>query len=287
MWSAAILASLAFAACGATSHSQSTGTVASGTAAARIPAADSHGSEVVAEVGSDRITKAEVSHWMQALAGVTYFELSAQHTVPSGLVSDPPNYASCVSHLEAAAASAPAKATQPTSVELLTKCREIYLAMRKQAIGYLVDLQWGIDTYRDLGVTASEAELQRAFKKVKADRFSTEAQFTSYLARSRLSLADEMEEVKLNLLSAKALPKLTRRVHGVKTANQVVYAKFLDYGRAWTAKTQCKPGYVVEHCSEYRSGQDDYHGPPASVLMEQVAAIATGRCVNLAACGKS
>ena len=52
--------------------------------------------DVVARVGETAITRAAVSHWMGTLAGGDYYVMSSQHTVPAGLVSDPPDYAGCV-----------------------------------------------------------------------------------------------------------------------------------------------------------------------------------------------
>src|SRR5690242_17751751 len=49
--------------------------------------------DVVARVGGAAITRAAVSHWMATLAGGDYYELSGRRPVPTGLVSDPPDYA--------------------------------------------------------------------------------------------------------------------------------------------------------------------------------------------------
>lgn len=235
-------------------------------------------SGVVAEVGSDQITKASVNHWMATLAGGDYYQLSHKHTVPAGLVSEPPNYPRCVSQLEVAAANAPIKRAPQTGVQLLQKCRQLYQALRTQAVAFLVNSQWLVNLAREEGVTASDAEVRKLYSEIKAREFPKQAELERFMAARRLSVADELSIVRLDVLAQKIEKKLTS---GGKRA----LAKFTQAGKRWTAKASCKPGYVVEHCKQYVP-----HPTPltqsASVLMEQVAATATGVCVNVEACGK-
>jgi hypothetical protein len=233
---------------------------------------------VVAQVGADPITKASVSHWMATLAGGDYYQLSGKRTIPEGLVSEPPNYARCVARLEAAAASAPVKSPTQTGVALLTKCRQLYQALRTQAVGYLVSARWFINLAREEGLTATDAEVTQLYNEIKAREFPKPAELRQYLASRRLSLADELFVVKLDVLSQKVQRKLA-------SGGKQAIAKFTEAGKKWTAKTTCHAGYVVEHCKEY-TGQTASSVPAPSVLMEQVAVVATGRCINLAACPK-
>jgi len=230
-------------------------------------------------VGSAKITKGQVNHWMATLAGGDYYELSDKHTVPEGLVSDPPQYGVCVAHLEAAAAASPVKLSEPTGVQLLTKCRQMYQALRAQATALLVVTAFVFGLGNDEGITVSDAEVLAAYNKGNAERYSSPAQLASYQAARRSSVSDELLLTKKNLISNKILAKL--KAQGLGAA---------DIGRAeasWRQKTDCRPGYVVEHCKQYHGApppSPDH--PPASVLMEQVAALATGRCINKPACGK-
>jgi hypothetical protein len=233
---------------------------------------------VVAQVGADPITKASVSHWMATLAGGDYYQLSSKRTVPEGLVSEPPNYARCVARLEAAAASAPVKGGTQTGVALLTKCRQLYQALRTQAVGYLVSARWLINLARDEGLTATDAEVTQLYNQLKAREFPKPAEQQQYLASRRLSLADELLIVKLDVLGQKVTQQIAS---GGKQAT----ARFIEAGKKWTAKTTCDAGYVVEHCKEY-TGQAASSVPAPSVLMEQVARVVTGRCINLAACSE-
>jgi len=240
-------------------------------------------SETVAQVGASPITRTAVSHWMSTLGGGDYYELSGSHTLPAGLLSDPPDYSRCVSSLEAAAAPSarsgltPAAALTPT--ELLRKCRELNLAVRTQTVAYLVAAQWQASVDSDEGITVTEGEVQQLFKKVKAEEYPTAGDLRQYLESHRSGLADLLFILKLDVLQQKASTKLT-------AGGQQAATEFAAAGRRWTAKTSCSAGYVVQDCKQFTGGATFSGTLPASILMEQVAALVTGRCVNRAACGK-
>lgn len=234
-------------------------------------------SQVVAQVGGSSITKADVNHWMSTLIGGDFVDISANHTVPAGLVSEPPNYAVCVARLRAAAASQSAERPKPAAALLLSKCRQLYQVLRLQAISYLVTAHWIIGLDGEEGVKATDDEVMQLFEQTKATQFPKPGQLQEYLASNRRSLADEMFVVKMNLLSQKIQQKIA-------TNGKQVLAKIAEAGRRWTAKTSCSVGYVVQHCRQY-TGESASSLPSASNLLEQVAVITGRRCINTPACG--
>lgn len=239
--------------------------------------------DVVAQVGSTAITKTEVNHWMTTLIGGDYYEVSHKHTVPAGLVSEPANYASCEAKLEAGAAHAATRLAKLTAAQLLTKCRQLYQALKQQAVAYLVEAQWLIDLAGEEGVTASNQEVNQLFGRVKAE-YPSEAKLQQFLASNRRSVADEMLVVKLDVLREKLSQKAAA---GGKQA----LLKLIEDGRKWTAKTNCSSGYVVPHCKQYEgeaaaARESGSAHPSAAVLLEQVATIiGATTCVARAACG--
>jgi hypothetical protein len=237
--------------------------------------------DVVAHVGETAITKTAINHWMSTLAGGDYNELSGGRTVPEGLVSEPPSYVACVAHLEAAATSSVKNSPRPTRVQLLTKCQQLYRALRTQATAYLVTAQWLINVDREGGVTVTDGEVLEYFRHLKKDHpyLSTEARVRNYFASRRLSLADFLFTLQLDLLSQKIQQK-------VASGGKQALAELTEAEQRWTAKTSCRPGYVVQHCKQYRGEPEYSSSPPPSILMEQVAALATGRCINRPACAK-
>jgi hypothetical protein len=237
--------------------------------------------DVVATVGGTPVTRVAVNHWMATLAGGDYFELSGQNAVPDGLVSDPPNYPRCVARLEAAAASSPKRfGTEPTGAQLLTKCEQLTEALRLQATEFLIRSQRLMAIARDQGVTASDNEIQHLFKRVNAEQFPRPGELQQYLASRKESVADDLFLLQLDLLSN----KMQEKIDG---GGQPARAKLAELERKWRARTDCHAGYVVEYCKQHTKGPvSTSNSPSAAVLMEQVATIATGRCINLAACGR-
>jgi len=233
-----------------------------------------NGSGVVAKVGSTAITRSELNHWMSALAGGDFYEVGHQHTIPAGLVSEPANYAACVSHLEAAAASAAKPA--PPAAELLSKCQQLQRELKTQAMTFLVEANWLINLDAAEGIKASSQEITKLFEKSKAERYPNgKAEFQRYLAATRRSVADELFVIKLDVLREKTEEKM-------KAGGKQALAKFTEAAQAWTAKTSCSAGYVVQHCRQYTNAP--VSGPSAAVLLEQVAVITGLPCINAPAC---
>jgi hypothetical protein len=237
--------------------------------------------DVVAQVGRDTINKAAVNHWMATLAGGDYNELSGGNTVPEGLASEPPSYAACVAHLEAAAASSVNSGSRPTGVQLLNKCHQLYRALRTQATAYLVSALWQVDLDRAQGVTVTDGEVQQYFKQLQSSHpyLSTESRVRNYFASRKLNLSDFFFVLKLDLLSQ----KIQQKFGGPGDRR---FAKLNEAEQQWTAKTSCRSGYVVQHCKQYKGEPEYSSSPPPSILMEQVAALATGRCINRPACAR-
>jgi hypothetical protein len=232
-------------------------------------------STVLAHVGPTPITRSELSHWMQTLAGGDYHQLSHGHPLPAGVVSEPPDDQKCVTTLESLAQPS-AKAT---SSQLARKCRELQPALRDQAMTYLVNAYWTRSVYRDAGITVSEPEVQAFFAQVKKREFPTPAAQATYLSSRGLSLADEMFILKLDLLDQKATQQIE------SGGAQQALAKLTRIGQSWTTKTTCSKGYVVRHCKQYTEQQAPKGTSPA-ILMEQIATVAGVRCVNQAACSE-
>lgn len=237
--------------------------------------------EVVAKIGGTAVTRPELNHWMSTLAGGDFYEVGRRHAVPARLASEPPDYAACVASLQAAAANThrgQGSATSPplavNATQLLQKCHELYVALRLQATAYVVEGQWLTAVAAAVGVRASEAEVQSLLREIKAREYPRPGEFQRYLASSRRSLADELFVVKLDVLE--------RRL-GQQMSTHAKQIKLLEAGHKVTAETDCRPGYVVPHCRQFKTSKTSGRSPV--VLLEQVATITGIACVNLQACG--
>ncbi len=185
-----------------------------------------------------------------------------------------------MARLEAAAAASPVKVSQASGVQLLGKCRQLYRALRAQAAMLLVEVQWFLGVAGDEGFTASDAEVLKYYDQAMALRHPNRAELSRSQAARRISTSDELLLIKKNLLSQKVLAK-------VKSLGKAGMTSLLRSEAAWTAKTDCRPGYVVERCKQFHGEAPATAASPSpAVLLEQVATLATGRCINLPACAK-
>jgi hypothetical protein len=260
------------------SASGSAALAANTNASAQSPAAaEPVAQEVVARFdGTPIVTRGEVNQWMKTVAGGSYYELSRKHTIPEGLVSDPPNYPRCVSQLEATAAAAPSKLYNVPTTHLLKKCQEMYRALRYSAMELLIAIQFVIDLAKYMQIGTTDKEVLAAYNKSNAPLYPTPAALAASQAARKVTTSEELLLMKKDVLANKILARLKKP--GTKPS------VLIDAEAVLAAKTDCRPGYVVEHCKQFHNPPP--HVPSGAVLMEQVAAIATGRCTNLPACGK-
>jgi hypothetical protein len=233
--------------------------------------------EVVAQVGGSRITRAEVNHWMSTLAGGDFYEISKRHMVPAGLVSEPPDYGACAARLQAVAAGAVRVQPKPTAAQLLSKCRQLYQALRMQALSFLVEDQWIIGLAGEEGLKATNGEVMQLFNEIRAQEFPREGELRRFLASNRRSLADEMFVLKLDVLRRKIQEKTT-------AGGSQMLARFTEAGQRLTAKTSCRSGYVVQHCKQYTAPLTTSSLPSSAVLLERVAVLTGLPCINRPAC---
>jgi hypothetical protein len=228
------------------------------------------GSTVVGRVGGAVITRSAVNHRLLALAGKDYYSLSHEHVLPAGLVSDPANYARCLSRLKMLA-----RPNRPVESSVLIKlCHDLNQAVKLQAMSSLIQERWleGLD--RELGIVISPAEVMQLHRRRSAREYPSHAALAAYLERRRMSLSDLLSEDREDVLA-------NRTIELIKRGGRGAYQRVVEAGQRWTRRTSCRPGYVVEHCREYK-GQSTTVSP--SVAVERLAAIVTGLCVDRAAC---
>jgi hypothetical protein len=242
--------------------------------------ATSSSRDVVARVGGVPITRAAVSHWMTALAGTDYYALAGEQALPNGLLSDPPNYRQCVARLEAVTAVSP-KSQRETGVQFLSKCRQLYEALKTQAVEFLIKTQATIAEDRELGVTVTDKEVRDSFNKTRKTAYPSEPELQQYLSARKLDLSDLLLETRLNLLAQKMTQKVLRE------GAHKVFVELSEAGLRWDQTTTCHSGYVVEHCKQFKGGGTYPYSPPASVMIEKLTAVVTGRCYNPAVCTNS
>jgi foldase protein PrsA len=207
-------------------------------------------SEVVAEVGNTAITKALLDHWTRIEAIVLYNQMPTS-PVPKGVVPDPPRYTACVAYLRATPYGLAAKKVLLTEEQLRSQCRARYQTVRQTALSFLITWNWIIGEGTDRGLTASEAVIRKRLEQVKHAEFATESAFRHHLALTGETISDRLLRSKVKVFSAglerKLLEGLTPR-QAVQVSKRFVG----EFPRRWAAKTNCRRGYVVPNCRQYK-----------------------------------
>ena len=213
---------------------------------------------VVASVGAQTVTESEVDHWMKVLAAGDFRQELAKPP-PAGLVGEPPTYSSCV-------ATAKKWSTTRSASETTTLCRQLYRAMRVQAVGFLTDVLWHVEDGAEHHESVTSTEVHAALIRLREREWPKPGQFQKYLAEMHRNAADEEYLLKRNLLSQKQVKRV--EAEGLKAGEQSKYERLAqEYLAKWTARTSCKPGYVAEDCKEFK-GAASAGLAPATVLQK-------------------
>jgi hypothetical protein len=221
----------------------------------------SKSSKAVAQIrGAPAVTSAELEHWTLAMAGVDYYEAS-QQLEPRSLVSSPPDYPACVKEIQKTLP----KGNGMSEAQLSRKCRQLYRAVRDQALNFLILTHWDEAADASVGVRLTGGESRRGLAQLKSESYPRPGQLDTYLAERRWSLADELLYFKQQLLQS----KVQAHFGPARTAEM---AKFVAKRvPEWTPRTSCAPGYVVERCKQYRPSSQSASQPSAAVLSEEIS----------------
>ncbi len=206
--------------------------------------------DAVAEVDGTVITKSAFRHWLH-VAAVRDYDLHAQTPVPSGVVPDPPRYVLCVAHLQALAAQPSTAGLVQTNVPFKKQCEERYESLRQQTLGSLISAYWLISEGKARGLVATDKAVRQFLEMTLKGQYSTKAEFESSLANSGETIADQVFRAKIKVFSIKIEKqyKANDDGSGVNSA----YGKFITrFPKKWAPKTNCRKGYVVPNCKQYR-----------------------------------
>jgi hypothetical protein len=214
------------------------------------------GAEVV-RVGRHSITKATLDHWT-AVEGALTYKYPLGHPAPKGLVPDPPDYADCIAY-SAATAEAQHVRPKPTTAQLKVQCKQKYQALQDHMLDILITNYWVSEEAANKGLRVTAKEVQQAFHR----QFPTQAKFRKFLAITGERPSDQRLLIKHKLLLEKlqwSVSPLRGHVgpESEQMADQVDLSidKLSDeLKRKWTPQTNCRAGYVVSECRQFREQQ--------------------------------
>jgi hypothetical protein len=224
---------------GSSKHATAIGHAASVAVPALAPAGS-----VVVQVGGTPITGAVYNHWM-AIGAATVEMPKPGRPLPKALEYRPPDFTACIASLRT---STPGSTTS----QLRQRCRHTYEGIRARVLDFLITGYWLREEAANKGVAVSRAEVRMKFEEERRTHYPSAASFRALQEASRQRIPDMEFAVQTQMLSQKLLERFMT-TQGRGQPEQAAIAAFnRNLRNVWTAKTNCRPEYVVSDCRQYK-----------------------------------
>jgi foldase protein PrsA len=180
----------------------------------------------VADVAGNPITTQAFNHWMFVAAKS---QASQSPGSPVIVPNDPPNFTHCIAQVRKQVASLAKTATKTLKAD----CKQLFTSLSSQVMDFLIKGYWYQAEAARLHIKVTDAQVQAAFNKAKAQQFQTPAQFNSFLAQTGQTLNDILFRFRINQLFQKLVSRHTTAV--TPAAIQSYYQSHLtQFGTAST-----------------------------------------------------
>lgn len=125
-----------------------------------------------------------------------------------------------------------------------------------EALAFLITSDWVLGEAAGRKLSVSEAEVKRRFEQIEQQSFPKAGSFQRFLASSGETEADLLARVRVELLRSRIAAQVSAGKSGAQS--KAVLADFEKaFQNHWRGYTTCKPGYVMEDCSEYKGAPED------------------------------
>lgn len=120
-----------------------------------------------------------------------------------------------------------------------------------QALGFLITSEWVLGEASARHISVSEAEVKQRYTQLVHQSFPKAGSLKKYLAKSGETEADLLARIKVELLASKIGAKVTA---GKSSAQHAALLSSFEksFHTHWKAYTDCKQGYVMEDCKQYK-----------------------------------
>jgi Raf kinase inhibitor-like YbhB/YbcL family protein len=125
-----------------------------------------------------------------------------------------------------------------------------------RALSFLITSQWVIGEAAARKLSVSEAEVKQRFAQISKQSFPKAGALQKFLAKADETEADLLARVKVELLESRIAAKVTAGKSGAQ-AKSLLASFQKAFQEHWKKYTTCKPGYVMEDCSEYKGKPED------------------------------
>jgi foldase protein PrsA len=154
----------------------------------------------VADVAGNPISTAAFDHWMYVAAKS---QGSQTPGAPVIVPNDPPSFSHCVAQVRR---QVPSLAKTPTKT-IQADCKQLFTSLSSQVMDFLIKAYWYQAEAARTHVTVTNAQVQDALNKAKAQQFATPAQFQGFLAQTGETLSDVLFRFRINQIYTKLLAR--------------------------------------------------------------------------------
>ncbi|MGH2832475.1 MAG: hypothetical protein ACRDK2_06830 [Solirubrobacteraceae bacterium] len=127
---------------------------------------------------------------------------------------------------------------------------------RHQALGFLITSEWVLREAAEMHITVSEAEVKQRYSALVSKSFPKPGALQKFFATSGESEADILARIRVELLASKIAAKVTAGKKGAARA-AALRAFEKRFQQRWKSLTNCKSGYVMEDCKQYKGSSEN------------------------------
>jgi foldase protein PrsA len=163
-------------------------------------------SDAVVQINGNPVTKTTFEHWVKIAAASAAGASTSKPVIP-----DPPSYSACIAHLRATQPKPAKGQSAPSEAQLKRQCEEQYATLKKGALSFLIQSEWIIGQAKEMGISATNQEVEKVFVKLKKQQFPKESEFQKFLADTGQTVSDLLLRVKVqSVLSPKIEQKIAK-----------------------------------------------------------------------------
>lgn len=134
---------------------------------------------------------------------------------------------------------------------------------RHQALSFLITSEWVVREAAARHITVTDAEVRQRFDQLVRKQFPKPGSLQKFLAKAHETEADLLARIKVELLTARIEAQVTKGKKGAQRT--ATLRKFSEkFQKHWKSLTNCKPGYVMEDCNQYKGPPEKLTSAPTS-----------------------
>ncbi len=159
----------------------------------------------VADVAGNPITTQAFNHWLYVAAKS---QAAQSPGSPVIVPNDPPQFSHCVTQVRQQIPSLAKTATKT----LRADCKQLFTTLSSQVMDLLIKTYWYQAEAARYHIAVTQAQVQRAYTTAKAQSFTSNAQYQSYLAQTGKTDADILFQFRVNQIFQKLLARHTATI---------------------------------------------------------------------------